>query len=382
MQLKNLGIGILKNSANFVEKNWHLLFCLFLLGACTSSLAKKYHVEKQNNKILEQRIEELKEKIEYMKSYDLTKLTLDYRINEIIDIYNLGHKQTQNFKRITKKLTNRFGEEKINSKLKNKNFKLDPEIYKKLKEWEEKGKEYGKKKQNPYLDPKNGFWTERSFNESLLFMAYYEPLIDQIIKKYNLTNPKAKYILTSIAKIETNLGRYLGKDKAFNTLMSLYVYYPKTRTRRFAKRQLKALMKIDNKLDSFAPSSIMGAIGYCQAIPKSIEYHKIYNIFSWEEALSFKAKFLEEAGLDWNPERAVFKYNRSRWYVEAVLEHANVLYEKAKTGEINKLQEKLDGPLILTEKEGFFKILEEKLLKSNDPEFIRLMNFYHVLDSI
>ncbi|MEK6844820.1 MAG: lytic murein transglycosylase [Nanoarchaeota archaeon] len=130
-----------------------------------------------------------------------------------------------------------------------------------------------------------------------------------------------KEVIASIIGIESNFGEIIGEYNPFNVYISLY---SKDYKKNFSKIQIKELLKFceKNELDIFyIKSSYAGAISYGQFLPSSLNlwfigndlYSMDNNILSVANYLSY---FKKKTG---NISKAVYSYNPSKLYVQAVL---------------------------------------------------------------
>jgi len=130
-----------------------------------------------------------------------------------------------------------------------------------------------------------------------------------------------KELIASVIGIESEFGEIEGEYNPFNVYVSLYV---KDYKKEFAKTHLKELLILckKNNLDVFnLRSSYAGAISYGQFLPSSLNLWFIgndlcsmdNNIFSVANYLSY---FKKKTG---NISRAVYSYNPSKLYVQAVM---------------------------------------------------------------
>ena len=153
-----------------------------------------------------------------------------------------------------------------------------------------------------------------------------------------LTDAQQRYavpqeVIVAILRIETNLGRNLGRRRVINTLYSLYVLVP--RRKDYALRELGAFLAIcrRNRWDPYQVlGSPMGAFGFPQFLPSSYLSYAIdgdqdgtADLFSSADAIYSTASYLHEFG--WGRSRksqfrAVYAYNHERAYVETVLAYA------------------------------------------------------------
>ena len=130
-----------------------------------------------------------------------------------------------------------------------------------------------------------------------------------------------KEVIASVIGIESDFGEIIGKYNPFNVYVSLYL---KGHKQEFAKIQLEELLIFckKNKFDVLEmKSSYAGAISYAQFLPSSLNkwfvgnelYNIDNNILSVANYLSY---FKKKTG---NLLRAVYSYNPSELYVQAVI---------------------------------------------------------------
>ncbi len=130
-----------------------------------------------------------------------------------------------------------------------------------------------------------------------------------------------KYVIAAIIGIESDFGRNIGKYNPFNAYVSMYVEGYRDS---FARDQLLELMKFTerNGIDVFElKSSYAGAMSYAQFIPYSLNKWFVgSDIFDMNNNImsvgNYLAYFKERTG---SVEKAVFRYNPSSLYTEAVL---------------------------------------------------------------
>jgi membrane-bound lytic murein transglycosylase B len=197
--------------------------------------------------------------------------------------------------------------------------------------------------------------------EAKEFRASQSDLLRQVERKYGVP-PE---IVVAILTVETRVGNYLGSRKAFTTLASMalcsdfkYVEpffeqetltrerrsWAQARSRRtanWAYKELKALLEYaaQNDLDPLNfVGSVYGAIGISQFMPSSAIHYGVdgngdgvVNLFEMEDALHSLANYVKEHG--WKGKiqgrrtqaRVLYRYNRSRTYVNTVLAVADHL---------------------------------------------------------
>jgi membrane-bound lytic murein transglycosylase B len=194
------------------------------------------------------------------------------------------------------------------------------------------------------------------------------------VSQYSETFQKAenafgvdRNIITAIILVESNLGRYLGRKSVINTLSTmavltdpgpkefLWLQLPEEKRFDRLKYDQKVNQKTDwayNELKAFLtytergkidPISVVGsyagALGIAQFIPSSIlSFGQDGNgdgqidLFNHEDAIFSIASYLSSFG--WKPamereqmHNVLFNYNRSKYYVDAVLQIAYLIKE-------------------------------------------------------
>ncbi|MFO8239631.1 MAG: lytic murein transglycosylase [Dissulfuribacterales bacterium] len=209
------------------------------------------------------------------------------------------------------------------------------------------------------------FLRPERLSRASVFLDTHKELLIQIEDKYGIP----KEIKVAILLVETDLGRYLGPDRAFNILASMAaandidrvkpwltpeLLEPAERSHvekklhdksRWAYRELKALLVYaeQNKIDPLEiKGSIFGAIGLCQFMPSNVLRFGIdhdqdgkINLFLKPDALASMANYLRNYGWKDNlsrkeQEAVILKYNYSRPYANAVLDVAERLSDNSK----------------------------------------------------
>lgn len=130
-----------------------------------------------------------------------------------------------------------------------------------------------------------------------------------------------KYVISAIIGIESDFGRNIGSYNPFNAYVSMYAENYRAD---FAKAQLEELLKFveRNEIDVFElKSSYAGAMSFAQFIPYSLNKWFVgADIFDMNNNImsigNYLAYFKERTG---SLERAVFRYNPSQLYTDAVL---------------------------------------------------------------
>lgn len=152
------------------------------------------------------------------------------------------------------------------------------------------------------------------------FMKTYATELEYAEKTYGIP----KTVIAAIIGVESAFGKMAGKYSPFNVYVSMYAENYRTK---FALTQLEELLIFasNNNLDVFEmKSSYAGAMSYAQFIPYSLNrwfvgsdlYYMPNNIYSVGKYLAhFNA-------LTGSVEGAVYKYNPSDLYTQAVLDLA------------------------------------------------------------
>ena len=205
------------------------------------------------------------------------------------------------------------------------------------------------------------FSKEESVAKAREYMVKYQEELARAEKKYGVD----KEVITAILLVETRLGTYTGKSSILNTLATMaslsdpirretlfqHISNPKRLPRekfenkadtkgRWAYDQLKAFIRYTER-ESIDPSSIFGsyagALGISQFMPSSIIAYAVdgdgdgrVDLFSHADAIASAANYLKHFG--WRPgidrkkaEKAVHAYNRSSYYVNAIMTIADKL---------------------------------------------------------
>lgn len=159
------------------------------------------------------------------------------------------------------------------------------------------------------------------------FMSQYADDLESAEKEYGIP----KQVIAGILGVESEFGKYGGTYNPFNVYVSMYAEGHRAE---FARAQMEELLIFvkNNELDVFElKSSYAGAMSYAQFIPYSLNrwwvgkdlYHMPNNINSVAKYLSH---FKEITG---TVEGAIYRYNPSDLYTQAVLSLANEVEEVA-----------------------------------------------------
>jgi membrane-bound lytic murein transglycosylase B len=143
---------------------------------------------------------------------------------------------------------------------------------------------------------------------------------DQMVKAEE-TYGIPRYVIAAILGIESDYGRNIGRFNPFNAYVSMYAENYRSD---FARAQLLELMKFTerNSIDVLElKSSYAGAMSFAQFIPYSLNKWFVGDdIFDMNNNIqsigNYLAYFKEREG---SVERAVFRYNPSQMYTDAVM---------------------------------------------------------------
>lgn len=144
--------------------------------------------------------------------------------------------------------------------------------------------------------------------------------IDQLIKaeeEYDIP----RYVIAAIIGIESDYGKNIG---SFNPLNAYVSMYSENYRAEFARAQLEELLKFTarNNIDVFdLKSSYAGAMTYAQFIPYSLNRWFVGDdIFDMNNNILSVANYLAHfKNITGSVERAVFRYNPSQMYTDAVM---------------------------------------------------------------
>lgn len=204
------------------------------------------------------------------------------------------------------------------------------------------------------------FLTDRSISKARRYLETNKELLRQIQERFDVP-PE---ILTAILLIETDLGNFTGRHRAFNILASMALadsieqiapFLPAdtlaemdrdwlanklAQKSQWAYNELKALLQYAkrNQMDPISiRGSIFGAIGICQFMPSNalqfgIDFNNdgLIDLFFTQDALASMANYLSsygwKTGLDRaTQEQVIYQYNHSTPYVNTVLRVAERL---------------------------------------------------------
>lgn len=217
------------------------------------------------------------------------------------------------------KLSQRFPKEEITAIFADKRLELDRSVI-------------PPKKYRPAFAYYKTVLAPRSVRDGRDYVDRYTSALSDAQQRYGVP----REVIVGILRIETNLGRNLGRRRVFNSLYSLYVLVP--RRKNFALRELEAFLSICRK-NHWDPYDIvgspMGAFGFPQFLPSSYLSYAIdadrdgrADLFSSTDAIYSTAAYLH--GFGWGRSRksqfrAIYAYNHERAYVKTVLAYADRL---------------------------------------------------------
>ncbi|MFQ6603962.1 MAG: lytic transglycosylase domain-containing protein [Fidelibacterota bacterium] len=175
--------------------------------------------------------------------------------------------------------------------------------------------------------------TEKRIDGGVRFHNERRTLVHEISRRYGVD----EYILLAIIGIESNYGNHHEEFAVVNALFTQATKMPKRR--KWATGQLATFLEYcyEDSIDPFLiKGSYAGAFGYGQFIPTSyIAYavdadsNGVRDPHAWDDALGSIANYLIKNGYDSTSKsfrentrnwKAVFAYNHSKNYVNAVME--------------------------------------------------------------
>lgn len=153
------------------------------------------------------------------------------------------------------------------------------------------------------------------------FMDTYNKELNAAEKEYGI--PKS--VISAILGVESSFGKVSGKYNPFNVYTSMY---SENYRASFALAQLEELLKFTSKrnLDVFElKSSYAGAMTHAQFIPYSLNHWFVGDdINSMESSITSVANYLAHfKNITGSVEKAVYRYNPSQLYTDAVMDLAN-----------------------------------------------------------
>lgn len=161
------------------------------------------------------------------------------------------------------------------------------------------------------------------------FMSTYASELQAAEDEYGIP----KFVITAIIGIESGYGKVIGRFNPFNAYVSMY---SENYRAPFARAQLEELLiwADRNNVDIFElKSSYAGAMAYAQFIPYSLNRWFVGDdIYNMEHNINSVANYLKHfKNITGSVERAIFRYNPSQMYTDAVLilaEQAEIIYNQ------------------------------------------------------
>lgn len=226
--------------------------------------------------------------------------------------------------RLERKLTGEIGKSEIEKILSDPRVALQPELLKKL---DVKGKRLS------YFGPEFGLLNFLSLWRGKNVLRGNGDVFTGIEKRYEVK----REALAAIFRIETNFGENIGKYRVFNALLTFSVL--KNRRSEWAEKELANLFLLSsrNRLDILdIRGSWTGAFGLCQFMPSSFIVFAAdgngdgkVDLFNFSDAMASASNYLKRHG--WKngdiekKKKAIFAYNRSDEYVNAVMAYAEAV---------------------------------------------------------
>ncbi len=175
------------------------------------------------------------------------------------------------------------------------------------------------------------FVTESRIAKGTAFYTQNTTLIKAVADSFGVD----KYLILSIAGVESNYGVHHAQYTVFNALYSIIHTLP--RKEKWAARELSDYLKLcyENGMNPQDISgSYAGAFGYGQFIPSSFKHFSVdfdgdgvRHHLQWPDVLGSIANYLKKngyKGTDFSKDKPIWKsvwaYNHSENYVRAVLE--------------------------------------------------------------
>gem|GEM_PF-2788037 len=210
----------------------------------------------------------------------------------------------------------------------------------------ERNTSYNKITVDFYKRPSFGLFTEEGKEKGRSFVQDKYSALTEAAQRFGLPK-EAIWDISALAGMEYSWGRLKPTNMAFNSLASLYRDVPHRRD--FATRNIEGLIEGINdpfiEIDPFAPSSFVGAVGYCQLMPFWFSYitdwsdkelldisgSGSFDPYDMKDAIGFFAWRLKEQGYKENRFVAIRRYNGSGQAAEAFAEAIIDYADKIKT---------------------------------------------------
>ena len=205
------------------------------------------------------------------------------------------------------------------------------------------------------------FANELSINRAKAYMGKYKEDLERTEKAFGVNSR----VITAILLVESRLGKSVGTRSALNTLSTLaslmdpdtrrdfYNMIPQDKRiprkkfeksaqkrSKWAYKELKAFLKYTHQ-EGFDPvemsGSFAGAMGFSQFMPSNILAYGAdgnndgsIDLLTHADAIASIANYLKNNG--WSPgisrkeaEKVIYRYNHSKYYVQAILKIADLL---------------------------------------------------------
>ena len=175
-------------------------------------------------------------------------------------------------------------------------------------------------------------FTPQSVERGKRCLKENEVMLSRIEGKFGVN----KEILVSLYRVETNLGRDIGKYVVFNSLLTWYV--SGNRRASWAENELISYLTLCrlHQLDPFEiKGSTHGAFGLLQFIPSTFQRFAMdgngdgkIDLFNLEDAMTSSANYLQRNGWgkkEREKKRALYAYNRDRGYVKTVMKYSKLI---------------------------------------------------------
>lgn len=159
---------------------------------------------------------------------------------------------------------------------------------------------------------------------------------DAILRRVEAQFGVNKEILVGLFRVETNLGKDIGKYVVFNSLLTWYV--SGNRRAPWAANELISYLTLCrvHQIDPFeVKGSSHGAFGLLQFIPSSFQRFAIdgngdgkIDLFNFEDAMASSANYLQKQGWgkkEKQKKRALHAYNRDWGYVKTIMKYSKLI---------------------------------------------------------
>ncbi len=212
----------------------------------------------------------------------------------------------------------------------------------KIYELQKKKKTYDTVPGNYFKNSKFGLLTPAGRKKGREFLTKNRAYLDQAAERFGL-HPDSAEIITGLAGIEYSWGRLNPPYKLFNALVSVYHTVPSRK--KYAVKNIKGLLAgIRNpkiEIDPYAPSSFMGAVGYCQLMPfwftaittggyeklLDLDDDGVFDPFKMPDTIAFFGWYMNNRNYNMHKKKAVGDYagsgSTARAFAEAVIEFAD-----------------------------------------------------------